>query len=142
MYWSLFCALEYDLFWRISHVHLENMCILLLWGETVYTYLLIPSSRILFKASDSFLIFFLDICHFMSVWCKSHAIIVSLSISSLYLLIFTSCIYVLNVVCIYIYNSCLFRLITWLLCKVLLCCYSICFKFYFVLYKYCYPGFP
>ena len=42
-YWCSFCGLVYDLFWKMFHVHLRRVCILLLLGVEFCSCLLGPS---------------------------------------------------------------------------------------------------
>ena len=43
IYWGSFCGLVFGLFWKMFHVHLRRMCILLLLGGMFYRCLLGPS---------------------------------------------------------------------------------------------------
>ena len=86
--WGLLCVLSCDLSLKMFHVHFKRMCILLLWDErlslSIYISVMSISSRALFNATLSLLIFCLDdLSIFESGVLKSLTIIVLLSISFL-----------------------------------------------------------
>ena len=112
IYWDLFCSLIYGLSWRIFHVHLRRMCILLLLDGVFCMSVRCIWVILLFKSSISLLIICLDVLSIIeSRVLKSPTIIVELFLSSV-LSVIVSYIWGLFCLCTYVCN-CYISLMNW-----------------------------
>ena len=138
----MFYGLTYDPSWRMFHVHLRKICILLPVDKMFCVYLLIPSN-LLFKSSMSVLIFCLgDLSIVGSGLSKSTTIIVFLPTSHFKMLIFALYIFRCSSVECISFN--LLHPLDWLLYHDIMSLVIVLYRpnVYIVWYKYSYPCSP
>lgn len=105
----LFCGLTFSVFWRIFHMYLRRMCILLLFGEV---FSIRPNWSVLFKSSVSLLIFCIVVLSFIESTAWSLLLILG---CCLFLQFYQSLFYAFessDARCTYIYN-CYILLVDW-----------------------------
>ena len=106
---GLICDPRCDISWRMFHLHLRRMYIMLLWDKRFYKYKLNLFSSVSFKACISLLILCLN-DHSLDVTgvSKSPTIIVLLLNSPFMAVSSCHMLRCLHDRCIYIYNCCIF----------------------------------
>lgn len=139
----MFCILACALYWRMLHLYLKRMYILVLDG---IFYICLRPSVYCIDSCLNVVFCLMDLPIDVSVLIMSSSIIVSFSISLwlFYLLYIFKCSYVWY---IDIYNCyILFWIDPFIICNALVSCYSHCFKVHFSWCKYClrifFPLFP